>query len=70
MPTNDANYNCHIKVLNLFSQSYGVNIILIAVPIENVHEIWPTKMDFGQPNAKIDRKMANGRLLFLALLSH
>ena len=25
-------------------------------------------MDFGRPNAEISRKMANGRLLFLALL--
>ena len=24
-------------------------------------------MDFGRPNAEIGRKMANGRLLFLAL---
>ena len=37
-------------------------------PIENVQEIWMTKMEFGQPNAEIDWKMANGRLLSLALL--
>ena len=43
-------------------------MLLIAVPIENAQEIWPTKMDFGQPNAEIGRKMANGRLLFLALI--
>ena len=43
-------------------------MLLIAVPIENVQEIWPTKMDFGWPNAEIGRKMANGRLLFLALV--
>ena len=42
-------------------------MLLIAVPIKNVQEIWPTKMDFGWPNAEIGRKMANGRLLFLAL---
>ena len=42
--------------------------LLIAVPIENVQEIWLIKMDFGQPNAEIGQKMANGRLLFLALL--
>ena len=42
-------------------------MLLIAVPIENVQEIWPTKMDFDRPNAGISRKMANGRLLFLAL---
>ena len=43
--------------------------LLIYRSIENVQEIWPTKMDFGQPNAEIGRKMANGQLLFLALLS-
>ena len=39
-------------------------------PIENVQVIWLTKMDFGQPNAEVGRKMANGWLLFLALLMH
>ena len=34
----------------------------------NVQEIWPTKMDFGQPNAKISQKMANAQQLFLALM--
>ena len=43
-------------------------MLLIAVPIENVKEIWPTKMDFGRPNSEIGRKMAKGQLLFLALL--
>ena len=38
-------------------------------PIVNVQEIWPTKMDFGWSNAEIGWKMANGRLLFLALLA-
>ena len=42
-------------------------MLLITVPIENVQEIWPTKMDFGWPNAEIGQKMANGPLLFLAL---
>ena len=41
--------------------------VLIAVYIENVQEIWPTKMDFGRPNAEIGWKMANGWLLFLVL---
>ena len=41
--------------------------LLIYCSIENVQEIWPTKMDFGQPNAEIGWKMANGQLLFLAL---
>ena len=41
--------------------------LLIYCSIENVQEIWPTKMDFGRPNAEIDRKMAKGQLLFLAL---
>ena len=31
--------------------------------IENLQGIWPTKMDFGWPNAKIGRKMTNGRLI-------
>ena len=34
----------------------------------NVQEIWPTKINFGQPNAENDRKITNGRLLLLALL--
>ena len=28
-------------------------MLLIAVPIENVQEIWPTKTDFGGPNAEL-----------------
>ena len=32
-------------------------------PIEVVHEIQPTKMDFGRPNAKIGWKMANSQLI-------
>ena len=31
--------------------------------IVNIWESWLTKIDFGQPNAKIGRKMANGRLI-------
>ena len=31
-------------------------------------EIWPIKIDFGRPNAEIGWKMANGQLLFLALI--
>ena len=42
-------------------------MLLIAVPIENVQEIWLTKMDFGWLNAEIGQKMASGQLLFLAL---
>ena len=42
-------------------------MLLIAVSIENVQEIWPTKTDFGRPNAEIGWEMANGRLLFIAL---
>ena len=37
-------------------------------PIENEWEIWLIKIDFGQPNIEVGQKMANGRLLFLALL--
>ena len=36
--------------------------------IENAWEIWQFKIVFGRPNAEIVRKMANGQLLFLALL--
>ena len=39
-------------------------------PIENVQQIWLTEMDFGQPNVEISRKMANGQLLFLALIHY
>ena len=42
--------------------------VLYCCPIENVGEIWPIKIVFGRPNAEIDWKMANGRLLFLALI--
>ena len=35
-------------------------IVLIAVPLEMYRK-------FGQPNAEISRKIANGQLLFLAL---
>ena len=38
-----------------------------AVPLKNVWEIWPIKIDFDQPIVEIGQKMANGRLLFLAL---
>ena len=37
-------------------------------PTDNVQEVWPTKMDFDRPNAEVGQKMANGRLLFLALM--
>ena len=42
-------------------------MLLHCCSIENVWEIWPIKIDFGRPHAEIGRKMANGRLLFLAL---
>ena len=41
----------------------------LLLSLENVQETWPTKMDFGWPNTEIGWKMANGRLLFLALVS-
>ena len=40
---------------------------MIPVPIENVQEIWPAKMDLGRPNAEIGWKRASDQLLFLAL---
>ena len=41
--------------------------LLHCCPIENVWEIWPIKIYFGLLNAEIGQKMANSRLLFLAL---
>ena len=35
--------------------------------MENVWESWLIKIDFGRPYVKIGRRMADGRLLFLAL---
>ena len=42
--------------------------LLNCCPIENVWEIWPIKIDFGQSNAEIGQKIANCLLLLLALL--
>ena len=39
----------------------------IAIPLKMYG---PIKIDFGWPNAEIGRKMASGRLLFLALSMH
>ena len=36
-------------------------------PIENVWEIWLSKIDIGCPKADIGQKMASDQLLFLAL---
>ena len=47
------NWSAVLLKMDIFRQ-------LIAVPIQNVQEIWPTKMDFGQPNAENGREMANG----------
>ena len=47
------NWSAVLLKMDMFRQ-------LIAVPIQNVQEIWPTKMDFGQPNADNGREMANG----------
>ena len=46
---------------------YFIGYLLLCCSIENVWEIWPIKIVFGRPNAEIGRKMASGRLLFLAL---
>ena len=51
------------EIGRLFFRKWIFIRLLIAVTIENVQEIWPTKMDFGWPNAEIGRKMANGRLI-------
>ena len=31
MPTNDTDYSCHIKVMDLFSQSYRIHIMLLVI---------------------------------------
>ena len=54
------------KLVSHFFKDWLFYRLLLCCPIENVWEIWPIKIDFGQPNAEIDRKMASGRLLFLA----
>ena len=41
--------------------------VINCCPNENVQETWLTKIGFGQPNAEIGQKMANGQLLFLSL---
>ena len=56
------------KLVSRFFENRIFYRLLIVVPIENVWEIWPTKMDFGRPNAEIGRKMADGQLLFLTLV--
>ena len=55
------------KLVGRFFKNWIFYRLLHCCPIENVWEIWPIKIDFGRPNAKIGRKMASGRLLFLAL---
>ena len=64
-----CNYSARNKDQKLVGRFLEMDIfrLLIAVPIENVQEIWPIKMDFGWPNAEIGQKMANGQLLFVAL---
>ena len=39
-----------------------------AVSLKMYGEIWPIKIDFGRLNGEVGRKMANGGLLFLALM--
>ena len=53
---------CFLKI------GYFYRLLTQRCPIEFIWEIWPTKMDFGRSNAEIGQKMANGRLLFLALV--
>ena len=51
-----------IRIRNWLAVSLKIGYFrsLIAVPIENVQQIWPAKMDFGWPNAEIGQKMASG----------
>ena len=61
-----------IRIRN-WSAAFLKKDILYAIdccPIENVWEIWPNKMDFGQPNAEIGRKMANGRLISSTVINN
>ena len=51
------------KLVGRFSENRYFLRLLIAVPIENVQEVWLTKMNFGWPNAEIGQKMANGQLI-------
>ena len=48
--------------LVIFLKMYVFYRLLIAA-IENVQEIWPTKLDFGQPKTEIVWKMVNSWLL-------
>ena len=58
--------NMNQKLVDCFLKIF----LLQCCPIKNIWESWQIKIDFDQPdqpNAEIGRKMANNRLLFLAL---
>ena len=59
--------NKNQKLVGHFYEDRIFYRLQIFCPIENVQKIWPTKTDFGQLNAKICQKMANGQLLLLVL---
>ena len=70
---------CKLHQINIFSSECSArnnNQELVGHFYENwifyrlligAQEIWPTKMEFSRPNDEIGQKMANGRLLSLAL---
>ena len=62
IPTSSSVRNKSQKLVGRFLRQ---NILQVTdcCPIENVQEIWPPKIDFGQPNTEIGQKMANGRLI-------
>ena len=60
-----AVYNAvlEIRIRNwsaIFFEDPCILLVIDRCPIENVQEIWLTKMDFVRPNAEIGQKMANG----------
>ena len=44
---------------HFFENRISYRLATDCCPIENVHKSWLTKIDFGWPNAQIDRKMAD-----------
>ena len=62
-------YQCYkSEIGRLFFKIKYFTCFCTAVPLKMCGEIWPIKIDFGRPNGEVGRKMANGGLLFLALM--
>ena len=58
-----------IRIRNWSTEDRTFYRLSVSVPLKCTGN-WPTKMDFDWPNAEIDWKIANDRLLFLALNIH